>query len=257
MLGKNFDWFILSGMSNKTTNFIAIVIALVSLVLGGGSLLWFGLFLLAGSFSVFDLGLSLPGLLSVNASLSLFFFAQHSIMLRKWFRTRAEKIIPPPYFASFFGISSALALLVVLIGWQESSYVLFSAEGVYRAAFRLLFLVSVAGFLWAAHSLQSFDSFGGKTLLRHVNNRPPKALPLTVQGPYKLVRHPLYFLSLLMIWSSPDISADRMLFNVLWSVWIVIATRLEEKDLVAEFGNEYRNYQKEVPMLIPLKKKGT
>ena len=241
-------------MPNKLNHFIAVVIAFVSLVLGGGSLLWFGLFLYAGSFSVFDLGLGLGGLLCVNAVLSLFFFAQHSIMLRQWFRTRVTRIIRPPYFPPFFGISSALALLVVLIGWQESSYVLFSAEGLYRAFFRLLFLVSVAGFLWAAHSLQSFDSFGAKTLLRHVNNRRPKNVPLTIQGPYKLVRHPLYFLSLLMIWSSPDISADRMLFNVLWSAWIIIATRLEEKDLVAKYGDAYRNYQKTVPMLIPWKK---
>lgn len=240
-------------MSDKTTNFIAIIIAFVALVLGGGSLLWFGLFLLAGSFSVFDFGLRLPALLAVDAGLSIFFFAQHSIMVRKWFRARAAKFLPEPYFAPFFGISSALALLVVLAGWQESSYMLFSAEGVYRAAFRLLFLAAVVGFGWGALSFQSFDSFGAKTLLRHVNNKPPAPVPLTVKGPYKIVRHPLYFFSLLMIWSSPDISADRLLFNVLWSGWIVIGAKLEEKDLVLDFGNAYRNYQKNVPMLIPWK----
>ena len=46
---------------------------------------------------------------------------------------------------------------------------------------------------------------------------------------------------------------DRLLFNILWSVWVVTATMLEERDLVAAFGDAYRKYQEEVPMIIPWK----
>jgi protein-S-isoprenylcysteine O-methyltransferase Ste14 len=46
---------------------------------------------------------------------------------------------------------------------------------------------------------------------------------------------------------------DRFLFNILWTVWIIIGTVLEEKDLVSDFGDEYRLYQRKVPMLIPWK----
>jgi protein-S-isoprenylcysteine O-methyltransferase Ste14 len=65
------------------------------------------------------------------------------------------------------------------------------------------------------------------------------------------VRHPLYFFVLLMIWSYPTLTADRALFNVLWTVWIFTGSVLEERDLVAEFGDRYREYQRNVPMLIP------
>jgi protein-S-isoprenylcysteine O-methyltransferase Ste14 len=54
-----------------------------------------------------------------------------------------------------------------------------------------------------------------------------------------------------MIWSCPDLTADRLLFNLLWTAWIVVGTLLEERDLVAQFGEEYRVYQTEAPMLIP------
>ena len=54
-----------------------------------------------------------------------------------------------------------------------------------------------------------------------------------------------------MMWAQPVISADRLLFIGLWTVWILIGTILEEKDLVREIGDEYRQYQKKVPMLIP------
>ena len=65
------------------------------------------------------------------------------------------------------------------------------------------------------------------------------------------MRHPLYFLNLAAIWAYPDLTADRLVFNVLWTIWIVAGTLLEEKDLIREFGNKYLDYQRDVPMLIP------
>ena len=64
-------------------------------------------------------------------------------------------------------------------------------------------------------------------------------------------RHPLYFSVLLLIWFCPDLTADRLLANILWSAWIWMATRWEERDLTGDFGDAYREYQKRVPMLIP------
>ena len=54
-----------------------------------------------------------------------------------------------------------------------------------------------------------------------------------------------------MIWCYPDLTADRLLFNVLWSAWIVAGTLMEERDLAVTLGDRYREYQSRVPMLIP------
>jgi protein-S-isoprenylcysteine O-methyltransferase Ste14 len=56
---------------------------------------------------------------------------------------------------------------------------------------------------------------------------------------------------LVLIWSVPAISLDRLVFNVLWTAWIVIGTTFEERDLVTEFGDRYCHYQQTVPMLLP------
>ena len=56
---------------------------------------------------------------------------------------------------------------------------------------------------------------------------------------------------LVMIWSSPDLTGDRLMFNITWTAWIVVGTILEERDLVEEFGDEYLRYRERVPMLIP------
>ena len=77
---------------------------------------------------------------------------------------------------------------------------------------------------------------------------------MVVRGPYRWVRHPLYSATLLMIWSYPVLTADRLLFNVLFTIWILVGTMLEERDLVADYGEDYQNYQRRVPMLIPYRK---
>ncbi len=72
-----------------------------------------------------------------------------------------------------------------------------------------------------------------------------------VRGPYRWVRHPWYLGAILLLWSGTDVSADRLLLNVLWTAWICLGARLEERDLRDEFGAVYDAYPQEVPMLIP------
>ncbi len=233
--------------------YLAAAIAYAALLFGAVSLLLFGTFLFVGSFSFFDLGLSEPARLGVNAGLSLMFFIQHSVMLRKSFRDAWQRFFPASYYGACYAIVSGIMLLILLAFWQKSSIVLISADGVYRWGFRLLFVASIVGFVWSTRALGSFDPFGVKTLRLHLKNRHPKPMPLAIRGPYRFTRHPLYFFALLMIWSCPDVSADRLLFNGLWTLWIIIGTILEERDLVREFGASYREYQRTIPMLIPWK----
>ena len=56
---------------------------------------------------------------------------------------------------------------------------------------------------------------------------------------------------IVLFWSCPSLTADRLLFNILWTIWVVIGTILEERDLVDDFGDAYRDYQATVPMLVP------
>jgi protein-S-isoprenylcysteine O-methyltransferase Ste14 len=100
-------------------------------------------------------------------------------------------------------------------------------------------------------SLAGFDAFGVRALRLRLRGERHEPAGLAIRGAYRYVRHPLYLFVLLLIWSAPQMSADRLLFNVLWTAWIVIGARLEERDLVGEFGDAYRDYQRRVPMLVP------
>ncbi len=219
-------------------------------LLGGGSLVAYTAFLYAGSFSLVSLGLGHSGALWLDAGLSLLFFIQHSGMVRRPFRLWLNQLVPEEYIGAVYAIASGVFLAALLIFWQEGTPV-FTASGIFRLLFRMLFWLSLLGFLWGGLSLKSFDPLGIRPVLDRLRGRIPGRMPFTARGAYLMVRHPLYLFSMLMIWSCPDLTTDRLLFNLLWTVWIVIGAFLEERDLINEFGDMYREYQRRVPMFIP------
>jgi len=219
--------------------------------LGGASMVAFTIFLFAGPFGMIKLDMSLLGDVATNTGLSLLFFVQHSGMVRQSFKRRLVRFVPEHYFGASYSIVSSIVLLAVVLVWQESEQVIANATGVWWWVARTLFVLAVGGVIWGALALNGFDSLGLKPIQNRFRPSAPRSSTLAVRGPYRWVRHPLYFFVLLMIWSYPSLTVDRVLFNVLWTLWIFIGSVLEERDLVAEFSDRYREYQRNVPMLIP------
>jgi protein-S-isoprenylcysteine O-methyltransferase Ste14 len=225
-------------------------ILVLSALLGGVSLLSLGLVLAAGPFELVPLGLSSSAALAWDAGLCLVFFVQHSGMIRRPFPERLGHVLPGHLFPAVYSIASGVALLLMIVLWQRTP-VLLTLDGAPRWALRGVFVLAGFGFLWAVRSLRSFDTFGLEPIRAHLRGDEPRSLPLAIRGPYRWVRHPLYSLFLVFLWVCPDITADRLLFNTLFTVWIVVGSILEERDLVRQFGDVYRTYQRQVPMLVP------
>ncbi len=232
---------------NKCAAYIMIGLARI---LGGMSLLLFLIFLFHGPLNLLNLHLAETGVLWFDAGLSLLFFIQHSGMVRKPFRRWLGRVIPEEYAGVVYAIVSGIILTLVILLWQTTPTVI-TTSGLVRWVFRAAFLLPLLGFYWGVKALRFFDPFGLAPLFNLLRGTNPTPLPLTVAGPYRWVRHPLYLFMIVMFWCYPDLTRDRLLFNVLWTVWIVIGSHLEEIDLVAEFGDAYREYQKRAPMLVP------
>ena len=219
--------------------------------LGGGALLLFSAFLIAGPFTPVRFDLSQTQILLLDAVLSMLFFVQHSGMVRQSFRAWLAQTLPRTYHPAVYAIASGLALVTLVVLWQASPTAFFAIHGPLRWLPRAFSLLAIAGCLWGMLALGGFDAFGRQPIASHLHGRRLKPPCFVVRGPYLWVRHPLYLFSLLLIWATPDMTSDRLLFNVLWTSWIVLGSCLEERDLVAEFGERYRAYQKTVPMLLP------
>lgn len=228
-----------------------IILIWILCILGPISGIMFGMFIIVGSYTLIDLGLSATDALLFDVFLSIIYFLQHSVVIRKGFRKWLGKFMPGPYHNAFYGITSIIALILVLVFWQKTPAVIARAEGIIFWLICILFCFCLAGLLWGIGSLRSFDALGIKPLMLHISNKQERPQQIVAKGPYRWVRHPLYFFLIILIWSYPVLTLDRLLFNVIWSIWVVIGTYLEDRDLHREFGSQYRKYSSKVPMLIP------
>jgi hypothetical protein len=228
---------------------------LIALILSAGTgataLVAFTVFLFAGPWQILYLYRDTVAVLAFDLSLSVVFFVQHSGMIRQSFRTWSGRFVPEYYHGAIFSIASGICLYCVIFFWQVSDQTIVTANGLPRLVMRAFFLAALGGIIWSNLVLHSFDSFGARAIRYHLRGKTGPAPSFMERGPYRWVRHPQYFCILVMIWSCPDLTADRLLFNVVWSVWIVVGTLLEERDLTATFGDQYREYQSRVPVLIP------
>lgn len=233
---------------DRLISYSAIVLAYL---IGGGSLLLFVAFLVAGPFSFIRFEVSEAQVLLWDAFLSMLFFLQHSGMIRRSFRAWLSYAVQPHYQAATYAIASGTVLAAVVLLWQTSQTVLFEIQEPLQLLFRAGSLLAIAGIVLAVRALKTFDLFGRGSITDQLHGKQQRPPQFVLSGPYFWVRHPLYFFMLVLIWSTPEIHSDRLVFNVLWTSWIIYGAYLEERDLVAVFGEAYRRYQDTVPMLVP------
>ena len=166
-------------------------------ILGGISLLVFMIFLWVGSLNLLDMHLDESGILWLDAGLSFLFFIQHSAMIRKPFRRWLARFIPEEYAGAIYAIASGVVLLPVILLWQTSTQTVMTPSGLLRWSLRGVSFLSLLGFYWGVKSLRLFDPFGLRPILNRLRGRNPTPMPITVAGPYRWVRHPLYLFMIL------------------------------------------------------------
>jgi protein-S-isoprenylcysteine O-methyltransferase Ste14 len=189
--------------------------------------------------------------LLINLALLTLFALQHSVMARPAFKQWWTRVVPPPVERSTYVLASSLALLLLFWQWRPLGGVVWDVQdprgrGLLHAAFVFgWLLVLVTTFL-----INHFDLFGLRQVWLHLRGRPYTPLPFTTPGPYRLVRHPLYVGWLFAFWATPTMTVTHLLFAGVTTAYILLAIRLEERDLVAAHP-EYAAYRRRVPMLIP------
>jgi len=117
--------------------------------------------------------------------------------------------------------------------------------------------LSLFGFvivLASSYLINHFELFGLQQVMHNMTGR--EAPPPVFRTPflYKIVRHPLYLGFIIAFWVTPSMTVGHLLFAAATTAYIVIGALLEERDLVAFFGDDYRRYRERVSMLVPWRK---
>ena len=81
--------------------------------------------------------------------------------------------------------------------------------------------------------------------------RTPEAGSLNIRGIYRWVRDPFLLSGLVMIWLTPIMTGNLLVIYLLTTIYLFLGSLHWETRLVAQFGDEYREYQKRVNRIIP------
>lgn len=190
--------------------------------------------------------------IALDLALIALFGAQHSIMARSGFKAWLKKTLPGPAERSVYVLISSLALILLFWQWRPIGPVVWSVDSATGQA--LLWTLFTVGFgitFVSTYLIDHFDLFGLKQVWCQFRGREPRPPSFVTPLFYKVVRHPLYFGFLLAFWTVPHVTLGHLLFAGGMSIYILIGVHLEERDLDRFHGEDYRQYRRQVPQLIP------
>ncbi|MDQ8757712.1 isoprenylcysteine carboxylmethyltransferase family protein [Sphingosinicella sp. LHD-64] len=190
--------------------------------------------------------------LAVNVALIALFGLQHSVMARRGFKRAWTRVVPEPIERSVYVLIASLTLILLFVFWRPIPAQVWHVENAAGAAILwALFGVGWLIVLLSTFLINHFELFGLQQVYLHARGR--EAAPPRFRMPffYRAVRHPLYSGFLLAFWATPVMSVGHLLLAAGVSIYMLIAIRYEERDLIHLFGDDYDNYRREVGMLTP------
>lgn len=189
---------------------------------------------------------------AIDVLLILAFGLQHSVMARPAFKSLWTKIVPQPIERSTYVLVSSLATGLLLWQWRPIDVVVWSfPSGPGWWIMTGLFVVGFLAVPVVTLMISHFDLFGIRQVWLHFQGKPYTSLPFRTPLAYSTVRHPLYVGWAIFFWSAPVMTVGHILFAGLLTSYMLVAVFFEERDLIAHFGEAYRDYCREVPQFIP------
>jgi protein-S-isoprenylcysteine O-methyltransferase Ste14 len=156
------------------------------------------------------------------------------------------------FYRLFYNVASVATLIpLIYYDYLIREAPVFRWEGP-LAMVRILLLASSIYLFVVGGRRYSWAQFSGIAQIRagRAHGSLAKGNSFVVSGLHRIIRHPWYLGGILIVWAQ-DLSVPTILINLVISVYFIVGSFLEERKLVREFGDKYREYQQTVSMLFP------
>lgn len=192
--------------------------------------------------------------LVVNIALLLLFAVQHNVMARPAFKKWWTRIVPTSIERSTYVLLSSLILMLLFWQWRPMTGVIWNVDhSIVVLVLHVIFWLGWLTVLLSTFMINHSDLFGLRQVYLNLRGQKYTMLAFKKTGLYRIVRHPLMMGFIIAFWSTPVMTAGHFLFAGVTTVWILFSIQLEESDL-ADFHEEYKDYKKDTPMVIPIPK---
>jgi protein-S-isoprenylcysteine O-methyltransferase Ste14 len=190
----------------------------------------------------------------VNVLLYTVFALHHSVLARSGAKRWVRAALPGHLERALYVWVASLLFIALCVLWRPLPGRVFLLTG--PAAWAVVglqacgALVALAG--GRGTDLEEF--MGVRDAARACGHEPAPAprAELMASGAYRYVRHPLYLGVILLLGATPSMTVGRLVFAGLSALYILIAIPFEERTLVEQYGDAYRQYQRRVPWrLVP------
>jgi protein-S-isoprenylcysteine O-methyltransferase Ste14 len=180
-----------------------------------------------------------------NVVLFTIFALHHSIMARTGAKAWLTRVVPPQLERSVYvWIASALFLAVCWL-WQPLPGVVWQVRG----PGLMLYVAQAFGI---ALTLAAARIVGMWELAGVTQPDLTKPIEFRKDGPFAIVRHPIYLGWVLMVFATPTMTTSRLVFAVVSTLYLIAAIPFEERSLLEHFPDKYGDYQRQMRWrLIP------
>jgi protein-S-isoprenylcysteine O-methyltransferase Ste14 len=190
--------------------------------------------------------------LLINTGLISLFAFQHSIMARQGFKKWWTKIVPKPIERSTYVLIASGLLALIMWLWQPLPQTVWSVTS--QTLNTLLWVLYGFGWVFLFISTRLINDkylFGLQQVSEHLHGNQLSNPQFQTPAFYRFTRHPMMLGFIIAFWATPQMSVGHLLFSLVFTFYIVIGIRLEEKDLLHFYGQRYREYRQRVAMLFP------
>ena len=176
---------------------------------------------------------------------------------KDWVRQRVGERPYQGLYRLFYNVFAVVTFVPVM--WVTAVNLpntdLWNISAPWSYAANLVQLIGIIGLGIALFQTDFWDFVGLRQAARYLGGEAEINLPprLVTGGMYALVRHPLYFFSLLVIWFTPAMTRQTLIFNLFTTMYLWAGSRVEERRLTAFFGDIYHDYKQRVPRLFPVR----